>query len=137
MLNSKCCAQGSIRGVVMFSIEDRHELEVLQKAISVARNSEDELLGSPALARVHTRVLDVLIEVAPDRAEAWRWWLRLETHPNRVSRIVELAGSSSLFPSWSREEQREHLATMLAPLTYTQSEFDEILRRCLDAGESD
>ncbi len=120
----------------MFEVRDLVELEVLQKALMVARFSGEDpvLLGSPYISVLHTMIVDELI--ARNRAEGrqgaaadwekWRTFSKDRREWNHVRR--ELSRTWHRLPALDTAEKADYVRSCLAPFEVSAELVDEMVR---------
>jgi hypothetical protein len=127
-----------------FQVTDYYELRALHTALWLARFAghpvKPEVPGSPLLANVAKRIVEVLaeMEVARGKAkEARGWQIEIVPDGGLWDVIVENASTHpEIWKTWSWEKKREVAQIYLSPLVYTDEIRDEFVRqvdeRCND-----
>ena len=125
-------------------VEDYHELLVLHRALMEAKFHpepvHEELSGSPYLAAISRRLLDVLSKVDGDRegeaaSERWRSWREVDSRLTEWKVAVRKAADASIWASWTVQQRAEFAELLLSPFDTSSetvarflTEVDEVRR---------
>lgn len=110
-------------------VSEYHDLLALHRTFLEAKFHEDpsdrDVALSPIIVKMHNEVLDLLIQRSeerdPKRAEGWR---SLKNRPiQREAAFSRLTDRFEEWKNWNEELKKEHVATLLAPFTYSEEEF--------------
>ncbi len=120
----------------MITIKDRWELLALHRALFEAKlhsaPEDQDIVGSPVLARLAERVVDELIatetrEGDADSKQRWGTWRRASEHPRRMGYVRAAIQNQKNWASYDELSRRTFVIDALSPLIAEEYELQQLL----------
>lgn len=130
-----------------FIIDNYYELVALQRVFHEAKfclvPNDEEISGSPIVANMFSKLMDILIAVDVDRAgehmeQRWLDWLTINNSRDEWQAALVRAKKEAAWAAWSHEEKSEYIRNLLSPFI-TSNEIIESFMDDVDQfnGEED
>lgn len=106
------------------SIDQARSLHRMLFEIKFDEMPADAFLGSPHIAAVQHRLIDMLTDAEPNKR--WDQWRQADQHPHRVDYIRRHIEQSTVWPTMPAEARRQYVQDLLAPLIPSQELLEEL-----------
>jgi hypothetical protein len=107
-----------------FVIDNYYELVALQRVFHEAKfclvPNDEEISGSPIVANMFRKLMNVLVAVDVDRAgehmaQRWLDWLTINNSRDEWQAALAKAKKEGAWAAWSYEEKSEYIRNLLSP----------------------
>jgi hypothetical protein len=108
-------------------IGEGHELMALHRALFEAkfaeRPNDRDIAGSPFVASIANRVVDMLAATDP----GWNEWREARKHERCLSVVRTRIAECAPWMDWSSDKRREYASALLSPLVADEALMSELI----------
>ncbi|GGK94637.1 hypothetical protein GCM10011588_06280 [Nocardia jinanensis] len=87
----------------------------------------DVFFGSPFIAVVQHRLLDMIAEADPAKEQDWHRWRQAEHHPHRVKQVRNYLQGVKGWPTMTADTRRQFVRDLFAPLLPSEDLLEELM----------